>query len=296
MRLGALVLPTDPWDEAIATAQHLERLGFDHMWTYDHLSWRRYRDEAWHATYPWLAGIAANTRTIRLGTMVSNPNIRHPLLLAKDAMTLDHISGGRLTVGIGAGGTGFDATVMGQSELGPQERIERLEEYVPVLDQLLRGSLQNHRGDYFEINEARMLPGCVQQPRPPIAVAAGGSRGLRLTATVADAWITYGDTTLSDLSASGTERAVARQLAQLEEHCAEIDRDPGEIDRIYLIGNTAARPLASIEAFRDFHGRYGELGFTDLVFHHPRTGDPVWDDDPRIVEEIAADFLSPRTS
>jgi hypothetical protein len=80
----------------------------------------------------------------------------------------------------------------------------------------------------------------------------------------------------------------------LAEHCASIGRDPSEIDRIYLIGNTAERPLASLTAFTDFVGRYSELGFTDFVFHDPRPDDPVWSDDPAIVETIAAELLTPR--
>ena len=106
MRVGVLMLPTDPWPDTVRRAQELERLGYDHLWTYDHLSWRRYRDRDWHAAIPWLTGIAMATERVRLGTMVASPNFRHPVTLAKEAMTLDHVSGGRLTLGIGAGGTG----------------------------------------------------------------------------------------------------------------------------------------------------------------------------------------------
>ncbi len=101
------MLPTDPWPETVARARRLEELGYDHLWTYDHLSWRRYRDRPWHATIPWLTGLASATASIRLGTMVASPNFRHPVTLAKDAMTLDHISAGRLTLGVGAGGIGL---------------------------------------------------------------------------------------------------------------------------------------------------------------------------------------------
>ncbi len=287
MRIGALLMPTDPWAEAVATCQRLEALGYDHVWIYDHLSWRRYRDRPWHATYPWLAGIAAHTDRIRLGTMVANPNIRHPLTLARDAMTIDHISGGRLTLGVGAGGTGFDAQVLGQEQLSPRQRIDRLEEFAACVDGLLRNQLRNHAGRWYVMNEARMDPGCVQRPRLPIAIAAGGRRALAVVAKYADAWITYGDTSYRETSEAGTLRVVADQAALLEEHCDQIDRDPSTIDRIYLIGNTEARPLSSIEAFNDFAGQYAELGFTDIVFHHPRHDDPVWHEDPKIVEQIA---------
>ena len=135
-----------------------------------------------------------------------------------------------------------------------------------------------------------MVPGCVQPPRLPLVIAAGGERTLRLVADVADAWITYGDTSSGDRSERATEAAVRRQLDTITTRCVDRGRDPSAIDRIYLIGNTDARPLRSVEAFVDFAGRYGDLGFTDLVFHHPRPDDPVWNEPAEIVEAIASAF------
>jgi alkanesulfonate monooxygenase SsuD/methylene tetrahydromethanopterin reductase-like flavin-dependent oxidoreductase (luciferase family) len=285
------MLPTDPWPETVARARRLEQLGYHHLWTYDHLSWRRYRDRAWFAALPWLTGLAAATRTVRLGTLVASPNFRHPVTFAKEAMTLDHISGGRLTLGLGAGGAGPDATVLGGAQLTPGQRVARLAEFVEVLDRLLRQPATAHRGDHYTVDDARMIPGCRQRPRVPLAIAAGGPATLALAARYADAWITYGDPTYRDTSPAGTERAVRAQAGRLAEHCAAAGRDPGEIARIYLIGNTDERPLASVAAFTDFVGRYRDLGFTDIVFHHPRPDDPVWTDDPGIVDAIAAEVL-----
>jgi alkanesulfonate monooxygenase SsuD/methylene tetrahydromethanopterin reductase-like flavin-dependent oxidoreductase (luciferase family) len=183
--------------------------------------------------------------------------------------------------------------VLGQDPLSVGRRIDRLAEFAACLDGLLSGELESHRGDWYTFNEARILPGCVQQPRVPLAVAAGGRRGLGVVAAHGDAWITYGDTIANDRSERGTTRVVANQTAVLEDHCASLGRDPAEIDRIYLIGNTEARPLASVEAFTDFVGTYAELGFTDLVFHHPRPDDPLWNDAPEIVEQIAEAHLEP---
>ena len=176
-RLGAVLMPTDPWPDSVATAQHLDALGFDHLWVYDHLTWRRYRDRPWHGIYPWLAGIAAATNRIRVGTLVANPNIRHPVTLAKDAMTIDHISNGRLTIGLGAGGTGFDAVALGQAELTPGQRVDRFAEFATVLGGLLSGELTNHAGRWYTVNEARVLPGCVQTPRVPVAAGRSWSTG-----------------------------------------------------------------------------------------------------------------------
>jgi alkanesulfonate monooxygenase SsuD/methylene tetrahydromethanopterin reductase-like flavin-dependent oxidoreductase (luciferase family) len=275
----------------MARAKHLDALGFDHLWTYDHLSWRRYRDRPWHATVPWLTGLAGATETIRLGTMVASPNFRHPVTLAKDAMTLDHISDGRLTLGVGAGGVGFDSTVLGGVVLSPRERRQRLAEFVELLDLLLRQPTTSFQGAFYTADEARMIPGCLQRPRVPLALAAGDPGTMALVVRWADAWITYGDSSHRDLTAAGTDVAVRRQLDVLTQQCELLGRDPGSIDRIYLSGNTEERPLASLAAFTDLVGRCESLGFTDLVFHHPRADDPAWNDPEEIVEAIASEVL-----
>ncbi|GIF77668.1 LLM class flavin-dependent oxidoreductase [Asanoa siamensis] len=273
MRIGVLLLPADPWPESVALARRIEEMGYDHLWTYDHLSWRRYRDKPWHAAIPWLTGIAASTSRIRLGTMVTSPNFRHPVTLAKEAMTLDHISDGRLTLGIGAGGIGFDATVLGGAVLTPGERARRLDEFVGTLDELLRSPATSRSGEFYTVDEARMIPGGVQRPRVPLAVAAGGPKTLQTVIRYADAWITEGDE------------------AKIRANAALLDESGRAMDRILLVDNGAERPLASVEAFRDVVGRYAALGFTDLVFHHPRPDDPVWTDDPAMVEKIATEVL-----
>jgi alkanesulfonate monooxygenase SsuD/methylene tetrahydromethanopterin reductase-like flavin-dependent oxidoreductase (luciferase family) len=268
------MLPTDPWPETVARARELEDMGYDHIWTYDHLSWRRYRERDWHAAVPWLTGIAAATGRIRVGTMVSSPNFRHPVTLAKEAMTLDHVSGGRLTLGIGAGGTGFDATVLGGEVLQARVRAARLSEFVEVVGGLLATPRFSYAGDFYTVEDARMIPGCVQRPRVPVAVAAGGRRTLEIVARHGDAWIT-----------EGPMPTVRKQAALLDEHCARLGRAVSR--RIYLADDDE-RPLASVDAFVDHVGQLRAMGFTDLVFHHPRPDDPVWTDDPAMVERIGA--------
>jgi alkanesulfonate monooxygenase SsuD/methylene tetrahydromethanopterin reductase-like flavin-dependent oxidoreductase (luciferase family) len=293
MRFGVLLLPTDPWPVSVERARTIERLGYDHLWTYDHLSWRRYRDAPWHAAIPWLTGMAAATSRIRLGTMVASPNFRHPVTLAKEAMTLDHVSGGRFTLGVGGGGTGFDASVLGGPTLTQRERTARFVEFVGLLDALLSAPTLSYQGDYYTVDAARMLPGSVQTPHVPLAVAAAGPKGLAAVARHGDAWITVGDLETEDASPADIEAAVRRQSERLARECEAIGRDPADIQRIYLIGNTQERPLASVATFEDFVGRYEALGITDIVFHDPRPGDPVWTEDPAIVEAIAGQVLRP---
>ena len=114
MRVGVVILPQFRWPEARARWKSLEDRGFAHGWTYDHLAWRDLSEQDWFGTIPYLTAAATATSTLRLGTWVTSPNFRHPVTLAKDLMTLDDISGGRFIAGIGAGGTGWDATVLGQ--------------------------------------------------------------------------------------------------------------------------------------------------------------------------------------
>lgn len=297
MRIGVLLLPVEGPRWAMARAAELEAMGFDHLWTYDHLAWRRYADGPWHAVYPWLTAVATATERVRLGTMVANPNVRHPVVLAKDAMTIDHVSDGRFTLGIGAGGTGIDHRVLGQEPLEPAQRADRFEEWSGMLDRLLRGDTSDHHGDWFSNVDARMAPGCVQQPRVPLAVAAAGPRLLRFAADVADAWITEGDRSGPDpdRSAAGTRRAVRQQWAVIEDRCSQTGRDPSDLDRILLAGNTDEQPLASVDAFEDFVGRYAELGITDVVVHHPRAGDPHWDQPVEVLDQVAAALPRLRT-
>jgi alkanesulfonate monooxygenase SsuD/methylene tetrahydromethanopterin reductase-like flavin-dependent oxidoreductase (luciferase family) len=141
------------------------------------------------------------------------------------------------------------------------------------------------------VHEACVRPGAVQSPRVPIAIAAAGAKTLALVARHGDAWITYGDPSAEDAPAKTIEAAVGAQARRLDDACAAIGRDPATVRRIYLIGNTSERPIASAEAFRDFAGRYAALGFTDLVFHHPRPGDSVWNEPESIVEAIATEVL-----
>src|SRR5712691_6295579 len=100
MRIGVLILPDFRWSTAQNAWRRAEELGFAHAWTYDHLAWRTLRDAPWFAALPTLTAAASVTTTIRLGTLVASANFRHPVAFAKELMTLDDISGGRLTVGL----------------------------------------------------------------------------------------------------------------------------------------------------------------------------------------------------
>jgi alkanesulfonate monooxygenase SsuD/methylene tetrahydromethanopterin reductase-like flavin-dependent oxidoreductase (luciferase family) len=196
MRLGVLILPEFRWATAQAVWRRAEMSGFDHAWTYDHIAWRSFRDETWFGAIPTLTAAAMVTSRIRLGTLVASPNFRHPVPFAKELVALDDISDGRVTVGVGAGGSGWDATVLGQSAWSPGERAGRFAEFVKLLDLVLRKPAASYRGVYFSAEEARTYPGCVQKPRIPFTIAATGQQGMRLAAMYGQIWVTNGDRTI----------------------------------------------------------------------------------------------------
>ncbi|MFD4174453.1 MULTISPECIES: LLM class flavin-dependent oxidoreductase [Streptomyces] len=291
-RLSTVILPVHRWHEGGRDRwQHAEELGFHTAYTYDHLSWRTFRDGPWFGALPTLTAAATATERLRLGTLVTSPNFRHPVTLAKELISLDDISGGRITLGIGAGGNGFDATALGQEAWTPRERADRFAEFVPLLDRLLTEDAVTERGTHYTAEEARNIPGCVQRPRLPFAVAATGPRGLKLAARHGQAWVTTGDPKLFEDGTPEESRAALRaQNEKLTAACVEIGRDASTLDRILLTGFTPDRngPLESVEAFVDFAGRHAELGFTEIVIHSP-IPDSVFDVDPKVFERIVTE-------
>lgn len=289
--IGIVQMPVDPWPVASARARELDDLGFSHLWVYDHLSWRHYRDRPWHATFPWLTGLAGATERIRLGTMVASPNLRHPLSLAKESMTLDHLSNGRFILGLGAGTSGFDAAAFGDKPLTAAERAERLVEYTEIVDRLLRFELTNHEGRWYTVDEGRVLPGCVQDPRVELAVAAGGRRTIALAAATADTWITLGDPAAEATGIDPFLASLADQTKQLVEAAESGGRDPAEVGRLAFLPSRLSEPMAGLEPFVELVGRLDDLGFDQVVFHDSRSDDPDLSFDPDLVPAIAQALL-----
>ncbi|MBB1262343.1 LLM class flavin-dependent oxidoreductase [Streptomyces alkaliterrae] len=291
MRLSTVILPIHRWADGQKIWRRAEDLGFHAAYTYDHLSWRTFRDGPWFGAVPTLTAAATATRRMRLGTLVTSPNFRHPVTLAKELISLDDVSGGRVTLGIGAGGIGFDATALGQEAWTPRERADRFGEFVPLLDRLLTEDAVSHRGAYYSADEARNIPGCVQRPRLPFAVAANGPRGLKLAARHGQAWVTTGD---PKVNGTGTPdqsvEAIRGQLGKLGKACAEIGRDVADLDKILLHGFTPDRnrPLDSVDAFVDFAGRHRDLGFTEIAIHWP-IPDSDFAADQAVFERIATE-------
>ena len=196
VRVGLVILPTDRWREARRQWEWADRAGFATAWTYDHIRWGGMPDGPWHAAVPVLAAAAAVTRRIRLGTLVATPNFRHPVTLAREAIALDDISGGRLDLGLGPGSEGFDASALGQEPWTPAERLARFEEFLQVLHADHRGGAdRTHRHADGALHGGRgaQHAGRAAAPAAPHHRRRRG-QGLRLAAVYGRNWVTIGPT------------------------------------------------------------------------------------------------------
>jgi alkanesulfonate monooxygenase SsuD/methylene tetrahydromethanopterin reductase-like flavin-dependent oxidoreductase (luciferase family) len=283
VKLGVVILPCARWEQVRAHWVRADEWGLHAAYTYDHLSWRSFRDKPWFTMVPTLVAAASVTSSIRLGPMVTSPNFRHPLLLAKDLLALDDISLGRLVVGIGAGGTGFDAKVLGGEAWSTRERHERFEEFARALDRLLREPSSDLEGPYYRVVDSRQLPGPRQVPRPPLYFSALGPKSLALAAELADGWVSFGDPRAA--ADSSTFAAVRDQVRRLDEGIAARERDPASVWRVLLHFGGDEAPMDAFERFLDWAGRYRELGFDEVVIHWPERDSP-FDYDLELFERI----------
>jgi probable F420-dependent oxidoreductase len=162
-----------------ALARRVESLGYDLLAMPDHMG---------HQLSPFaaLAAAAAATTTLRVGAFVFANDFRHPLILAREAATLEFLSGGRFEMGMGAGWMPSDYRELGLSYGPASQRVDRLEEAIPIIKQLLAGERVTHHGKHYNMDRAYAGLPPVQRPRPPLAIGAGGPRMLRLAAREAD--------------------------------------------------------------------------------------------------------------
>src|SRR3954462_12504863 len=135
MRIGIVILPDQRWSVSAGRWRRAEEYGFDHAWTYDHLGWRDLADGRWFDAMLTLTAAATVTSRIKLGTLVASANFRHPVHFAREITALDDISGGRLTLGIGAGAAGpsFDAIWLRRPPPEPRPRAPPLQGVFGVL-------------------------------------------------------------------------------------------------------------------------------------------------------------------
>jgi alkanesulfonate monooxygenase SsuD/methylene tetrahydromethanopterin reductase-like flavin-dependent oxidoreductase (luciferase family) len=284
VRVGIVILPELRWAEAQHRWRRAEEYGFAHAWTYDHLGWRDLVDGPWFDAVATLTAAATATSAIRLGTLVASANFRHPVHLAREVTALDDISGGRLSLGLGAGAAApsFDAVVLGRPELSPRERFERFAEFVELLDLLLRNDSTTWHGQYYDAVDARSTPGCVQSPRVPFVMAANGKRSIALAARFGQGWVTTGGST-DDLEAWW--RGVAERSERFEEASGG-----AAADRYLMLDSAPRFSLSSATFFEEQVERARALGFTDVLTHWPRPSS-WYAGDEAVLDEVATTVL-----
>jgi F420-dependent oxidoreductase-like protein len=238
-----------------------DEAGFDHCWCMDHFATLGAHDdgpifEAWAL----LAAMAVATSRTRVGCAVTGNTYRHPAVLAKAAVTVDHLSGGRLDFGIGAGWAENEHTMLGLPFGTAGDRADRLEESCQIIRSLWTQELTSFAGQHYQLTGAVAEPKPVQQPHPPIWIGgAGRRRTLRIAAEHASVWNAPG----------GSPEEVADLSGVLDRHCADIGRDPSEIRR-----SVQVRIPATPDELLTSAAAYAAVGVTDLllVLH---TADPV---------------------
>ena len=273
-----------PFEDLVDRARRAETMGFDTIWAPDQTP-MAFPKTITYESWTLLASLARETSRVRLGTLVTQVALRHPLLLAMAVSNVDHASDGRVVLGMGVGGAEADLAGVGLEDLGSRELVARLEASVAAIDALLRGETVTVGDGQFRMRDAVVEPP-IQRPRPSMVIAAHGPRTLAIAARHADVWSTLGGQPL-DGDRLTTEEAVAKTrgyIDTLEAACAAAGRDPTSLRRSAFAWR--ANAFASVDAFTDWFGRYRDLGFTDFVFWWPSAPDRA-----AVFERVATEVL-----
>jgi alkanesulfonate monooxygenase SsuD/methylene tetrahydromethanopterin reductase-like flavin-dependent oxidoreductase (luciferase family) len=258
VKFGLKVNP-GTWEEATRWAGIAEESGFDGLWTGDNL--RNPRDPAIpvHDGPTLISAWATTTTRIRVGLLIANIVFRHPTVLAKQAVTLDHISSGRFDLGIGSGLWPTDHAMAGVPMWSPHERADRLAEFVTIVDRLLSGNIDDHQGAYYSYQDAAITP-APRQTLFPMIVAANAPKALAVAAEHAKGWATFPGTA----SEEDFYQASIKRISKLE----QLTRDRPL--RKILLAYGAIAPWSSEGAFAKMVDRYREIGFDEIVCYAPK--------------------------
>jgi F420-dependent oxidoreductase-like protein len=272
MRFSFWPTPSQTFPDVLKLAHHVEQTGWDGIWYADH-----FMPNAADTSAPWpeawitLAALGAQVPRLRIGTLVAGNTYRHPAVLAKMAATLDHITGGRVVLGLGSGWQENEHRQYGIPFYSVGERLQRLDEACSVIKLLFCQPRASFAGRFYTLDEASLEPKPVQQPLP-LLIGGGGERvTLRITARHADEWNVW-----------GTPEILEQKMAILDRHCAEFGRNPSSIkrtavallfmsdDRSYLDRMRAAniqQPhlIGTVEEIRDQVRAYDEIGVDELI-------------------------------
>jgi F420-dependent oxidoreductase-like protein len=272
MRFSVWPSPTQTFEDVRDIARHAETTGWDGLWLADH-----FMPDAEDTSAPWpeawttLAGLAASVPRIRLGTLVTGNTYRHPAVLAKMAATVDHISGGRAVLGLGAGWQENEHRQYGIHFATVPERLARLEEACQVIKGLYTEKSTSFEGKYYQLDAASLEPKPVQSPLPLLIGGGGEKVTLRITARYADEWNVWGDV-----------ETLRHKMKILDGHCAAAKRDPAAIQRsavaLLFLSDDAAfvekirgaklpqpKIAGNVEQVREIVSAYQQAGVNELI-------------------------------
>ena len=246
------------WSEILDRVRFAEETGFDGAWLFDHFT-ALYGDADGPCLEGWtlLAGIAAHTVSIRLGTLVTGITHRLPSVLASQAVTVDHISDGRLELAIGAAWNDEEHEELGIAFPDADERMDRLEESVQILRLLMTEDDVTFDGEYYELRNATYRPRPVQQPHPPIWIGGTGRRRLLpIAGRHADVWHGW-----------GTKDELREMFEVIDQAAAEAGRSPQDIARASSL--SISEPWDAVRREFDY---LAEAGISYLVVEWPSEG------------------------
>jgi len=263
------------WPELVERVQFAETAGFDGAWVFDHFK-PLYGDPNGPCMESWtlLAGLAAITSQVRLGVLVTGITYRHPSILATEAITVDHISNGRLEIGMGAAWHEPEHEQLGIPFPPLKERAERLEEGVQVMRLLMTKDRASFAGRHYQLAKASYHPRPVQRPHPPIWIGAGGEQlMLPIVARQADAWHAF-----------GSDDSLARKSRLLDQMAEKAGRDPKTILRSASL--SLSRPWDQV---RRRAAQLRAAGFAYLIAEWPSEGKRRLDEFvEKVMPELAA--------
>lgn len=260
------------WPELLARAQETEALGFDGLFLVDHFYGLKDLDDPTHEAYTMLAALAPFTYRLRLGVMVCGNTYRNPVFLLKQAISVDHVSGGRVDFGVGAGWVEREHEAYGWDFPSAKERVDRFAEALEIWNRLQRDERTTYEGKFYTLIDAPFQPKAVQPGGLPVLIGGSGPRMLRLTARHAAIW-----------NAVGTPEEFADVNARLDEACALEGRDPATIVRSV---SPSINLLASVEAFEEGVAAYHAAGVQHIYMPWPRVEAEV-----PVLREVARTIL-----
>jgi alkanesulfonate monooxygenase SsuD/methylene tetrahydromethanopterin reductase-like flavin-dependent oxidoreductase (luciferase family) len=269
LSFGVYVIPRGPEHGRDLTLR-MEDTDFDVAWVGDTLG--DWRDRSSPLLDPWvtLGALASETEDLELGMMVTNLAWRDPVHVARFAMTVDQLSNGRFTLGLGCGQVD-DQLMVGRKtyEMPNKERVDRLEEGTRVIDRLLRQDTTDFNGQFTQYENAAMAPGCVQKPRLPLALAGNGPRITKMAARLADTWNAWIDITDIDQ----WHRQISERTLMLDDYLVEIGREPASLTRSLLAFDEAFDAWSDPGAVPRLVEQFAPLGFTEFIFYPPGPGE-----------------------